>query len=438
MDWIRYVGEAKRVELTDAQYRAAKERMEADDFSLTKQFFYTISNAGGGGSTLAKLRKQIFAGAKAPIYDFERGTVNLGKTDKGFISVVMDSDHGRRVLHAASGLAEEALEVVALLPSLMMGRPGAASGGKLAMELGDVVWFLAILCDALDMPLPALCAGNVAKLRVRYPDGFDSERSKTRDLDLEAAAFSQAMEICMREGMDREAGDWTGSDVVAKDAEIARLLKRIKELERSESQLIDERDHAQKAANALAYTIAPVEVIGEHSNMNDPWTEALEALDNERARHEGRHAALKQEMEAVKAEKEMADVEIQHLEAKLQEYEQRGQDEIGASIPPARYNKEGRHECLDEIRMALGYKGFQSWLIGTIIKYAYRSGAKPGDIEKEQFYRQLLQHVVGAGVQDPRVSREGWAPRKWDDACDAGDWRDQQDLILQQYFAGLR
>ncbi len=39
-----------------------------------------------------------------------------------------------------------------------------------------------------------------------------------------------------------------------------------------------ERDHAQGSADKLAYAIAPVEIIGEHSSGNDPWANALDVL----------------------------------------------------------------------------------------------------------------------------------------------------------------
>lgn len=58
--------------------------------------------------------------------------------------------------------------------------------------------------------------------------------------------------------------------------EIDRLRESLAKEERDQGQLIDERDQAQKAADDLAYAIAPIEVIGEHSGGNCPWTNAYE------------------------------------------------------------------------------------------------------------------------------------------------------------------
>ena len=51
---------------------------------------------------------------------------------------------------------------------------------KLAKELGDIAWYLAETAWALDMPLEDILRGNIEKLRSRYPQGFDAERSISR------------------------------------------------------------------------------------------------------------------------------------------------------------------------------------------------------------------------------------------------------------------
>ena len=48
---------------------------------------------------------------------------------------------------------------------------------KLAKELGDICWYLAETATALDLSLEEIMEGNIEKLRQRYPDGFDAERS---------------------------------------------------------------------------------------------------------------------------------------------------------------------------------------------------------------------------------------------------------------------
>ena len=48
---------------------------------------------------------------------------------------------------------------------------------KLAKELGDIAWYLAETATALDLQLEDVFAANIEKLRKRYPEGFDTERS---------------------------------------------------------------------------------------------------------------------------------------------------------------------------------------------------------------------------------------------------------------------
>ena len=44
-------------------------------------------------------------------------------------------------------------------------------------EAGDVMWYLAELAEALNTTLETIAERNIEKLKKRYPDGFDPERS---------------------------------------------------------------------------------------------------------------------------------------------------------------------------------------------------------------------------------------------------------------------
>ncbi len=50
----------------------------------------------------------------------------------------------------------------------------------LVEELGDVLWYLILACNALGCTLADVMNVNVAKLRERYPNGFDPQRSINR------------------------------------------------------------------------------------------------------------------------------------------------------------------------------------------------------------------------------------------------------------------
>ena len=50
----------------------------------------------------------------------------------------------------------------------------------LAKELGDIAWYLAETAYALDIPLESILQGNIDKLRKRFPEGFNTQRSVER------------------------------------------------------------------------------------------------------------------------------------------------------------------------------------------------------------------------------------------------------------------
>lgn len=51
---------------------------------------------------------------------------------------------------------------------------------ELVKELGDVLWYVARACEALDVDMGVVMQANIAKLWRRYPDGFSAERSINR------------------------------------------------------------------------------------------------------------------------------------------------------------------------------------------------------------------------------------------------------------------
>lgn len=51
---------------------------------------------------------------------------------------------------------------------------------RLSKELGDIAWYLAEAATALDLSLEQILQANIDKLKKRYPDGFDTQRSIVR------------------------------------------------------------------------------------------------------------------------------------------------------------------------------------------------------------------------------------------------------------------
>lgn len=87
-----------------------------------------------------------------------------------------------RLVNAALGLCGEAGEFAdSLKKHLHHGHE--LDEAALRKELGDVLWYVALACDALGFQMGEVMAENIGKLRRRYPDGFSAERSIDRSTE---------------------------------------------------------------------------------------------------------------------------------------------------------------------------------------------------------------------------------------------------------------
>ena len=84
-----------------------------------------------------------------------------------------------RFINGALGITGEAGEVADIIKKTMFqGHP--AKDADLIQELGDVCWYVASLCTALDVDFEDVLSANIEKLRKRYPNGFTREDSIER------------------------------------------------------------------------------------------------------------------------------------------------------------------------------------------------------------------------------------------------------------------
>ena len=87
---------------------------------------------------------------------------------------------GDKIQNGIYGLCGESGECIDLWKKAAF-QGHTLDGTRLAEELGDVLWYAAELATGLGMPLEDVMTQNIAKLRKRYPDGFDAERSVHRE-----------------------------------------------------------------------------------------------------------------------------------------------------------------------------------------------------------------------------------------------------------------
>ena len=93
-----------------------------------------------------------------------------------------------RLLTAAVGISAEGGEFMEIVKKMVFqGKPYNDDNREhLIIELGDVMWYVMQACKALDVSIEEVVAGNVDKLKKRYPGGefnvYQSENRKEGDL----------------------------------------------------------------------------------------------------------------------------------------------------------------------------------------------------------------------------------------------------------------
>lgn len=86
------------------------------------------------------------------------------------------------VLNASTGLASETGEVNEIIKKhFFHGHPlDQDMRDHMKKELGDVIWYWALMCFAFGFDPANVLGTNIAKLKARYPEGFETTRSITR------------------------------------------------------------------------------------------------------------------------------------------------------------------------------------------------------------------------------------------------------------------
>ena len=86
-----------------------------------------------------------------------------------------DISQDKKLKHALCGLMSEVGEIASHFQKEEQGHKLVTS--EVAMEMGDVLWFIAELCDVLGYDMETVAKWNIEKLKERYPAGFSAEAS---------------------------------------------------------------------------------------------------------------------------------------------------------------------------------------------------------------------------------------------------------------------
>lgn len=143
------------------------------------------------GTLLDQVKKNAFYGKP---YNIPGWDGNLTVAKNSIDSLMSDDDviHpmraeplevNPRVFHGVVGSCTESTEMVEALLSSMYG--DELDGVNLGEEIGDQLWYFAILVDELGLDFETIAGAVINKLRLRYPEKFTSEKAINRDVDSE-------------------------------------------------------------------------------------------------------------------------------------------------------------------------------------------------------------------------------------------------------------
>ena len=107
-------------------------------------------------------------------------TSDESKNHVAFINRLRDLEETsemHRLLTAAVGMSAEGCEFLEIVKKIIFqGKPYNEDNVRhLKIELGDVLWYVAQACMALDISLDEITDMNIDKLSKRFPDGHFSE-----------------------------------------------------------------------------------------------------------------------------------------------------------------------------------------------------------------------------------------------------------------------
>jgi|SRR5882672_1437074 len=108
-----------------------------------------------------------------------------------FVRLGGDHDHDvvvARLIHAVLGMSSEVGELAdALKKHIIYGK--ALDEVNILEENGDLSWYQAVMLHAIKRSISEAHERNIAKLKVRYGDKFDSHKALNRNLEEERKAL---------------------------------------------------------------------------------------------------------------------------------------------------------------------------------------------------------------------------------------------------------
>lgn len=142
--------------------------------------------------------------AEHDVYTFRKYDAEAGRTRRA------DQPQAEKLLNGALGVGGESGEILEHVKKVRFhGKPFDPK--HIIKEIGDVLWYCALLADACGTDLETVARTNIIKLKARYPHGFNHADSERR-VDVEQGVMS----------LD-DAKAWAGQGVIFPVAELVKF-----------------------------------------------------------------------------------------------------------------------------------------------------------------------------------------------------------------------
>lgn len=172
--------------MTNDEYIAESLRTLANGFHNKvvgcDETILAMQSVAGKCQHLDVVKKALFYGKPVPAYFY---FPNPETSQRKYADAIpaLQPDRGDVILHGAIGIATEAGELLeAVIECMVEGKSKPLDRVNVKEELGDLFWYIAVICDAMGLGFEEIMAANIAKLKLRFPDNFSEEKAIDRDI----------------------------------------------------------------------------------------------------------------------------------------------------------------------------------------------------------------------------------------------------------------
>lgn len=95
-----------------------------------------------------------------------------------------------RLLHGAIGCCTESGELLDVIKKSLFYKRGIVEW-RLIEEIGDIFWYLGLMCDELGITFEKVMDMNIKKLKERYPEQFTEQGEQNRNYESEEEAVNK-------------------------------------------------------------------------------------------------------------------------------------------------------------------------------------------------------------------------------------------------------